>query len=105
VVAREWHAVATSAGADAYADYFRSRLLPALAVLPGFVEAVLLRRLGDDGVTEVVVLSIWESMEAVRGFAGGDVSRAVVEPDAARLLSGFDESVSHFEVAATSRDR
>lgn len=105
MVAREWRAVATPAGADAYAEYFRTRLLPALTVLPGFVELVLLRRLRDDGVTDVVVLSIWDSMEAMRGFAGDDVSRAVVEPDAARLLSGFDESVRLFEVAGTSRDR
>ena len=103
MVAREWHATATPAGADKYADYARTRLLPLLARLQGFVQLILLQRLRADGGTELVVLSIWESMEAMRGFAGDDVSRAVVEPEAARLLTAFDESVTLFDVAASSR--
>jgi hypothetical protein len=44
------------------------------------------------------VLTAWESMEAVRGFAGDDPERAVVEPEARAVLSDFDESVRHYEL-------
>jgi hypothetical protein len=39
-----------------------------------------------------------DSLDAVRTFAGEDYERAVVEPEAERLLSRFDERSEHFEV-------
>jgi heme-degrading monooxygenase HmoA len=57
----------------------------------------LLRREVDDG-TELVVLTLWESMEAVRRFAGPDPDKAVVEPEARAVLTSFDEYVTHFGV-------
>lgn len=57
----------------------------------------LLRREVDDGV-ELVVLTLWDSMEAVRRFAGPEPDTAVVEPEARALLTSFDEYVTHFEV-------
>jgi heme-degrading monooxygenase HmoA len=103
MVAREWHAVATLDGARQYADYVRSQLVPAVRALPGFVDLLLLTNARDDRNVDLVVLSIWESLDDMRGFAGDDVSRAVVEPHAARLLAAFDATVTLFEVAAISR--
>jgi heme-degrading monooxygenase HmoA len=104
MVVREWHAIASLAGAHQYADYVRTELLPAVTVLPGFVDLVLLRNDRDDWTADLVVLSTWESIEAMRRFAGDDVTRAVVEPHAAKLLTTFDQSVSLFEVVVTSRE-
>ena len=44
------------------------------------------------------MLTLWESMEAVRRFAGAKSERAVVEPEARAVLSWFDETVTHFEI-------
>lgn len=48
---------------------------------------------------EIAVETRWESMDAVRGFAGEAVERAVVEPEARAFLRAFDEQVTHAEVA------
>jgi hypothetical protein len=44
-------------------------------------------------------ITFFTSLDAVRGFAGADHEQAVVEPDARRALSRWDERVSHDEVA------
>jgi heme-degrading monooxygenase HmoA len=51
----------------------------------------------DDKV-ELVVLTLWESMDAIQKFAGTEPNRAVVEPEARAVLTSFDDSVTHFEV-------
>jgi heme-degrading monooxygenase HmoA len=55
------------------------------------------RDLGD-GRTEVVTLSWWESEEAIRGFAGDDISRAVFYSEDERFLIGREETVTHYTV-------
>jgi heme-degrading monooxygenase HmoA len=83
--------------ADAYARHLGETVFPQLTSLPGHRGAQLLRRESDGGF-EFLVLTAWESMKAVRGFAGDDPERAVVEPEARAVLSDFDESVRHYEL-------
>jgi heme-degrading monooxygenase HmoA len=97
MIARVWSAQTTAAHAPAYADHLRSRVLPTLAGVPGYAGAMLLERPASGGV-EVVVLTFWESLDAVRGFAGADLEGAVVADDAAALLTQFDRRVRHYEV-------
>jgi heme-degrading monooxygenase HmoA len=52
------------------------------------------------GAVEVVVITFWQSAEAVRGFAGDDPEQAVVADEAAALLTDFDRRVRHYEVLA-----
>jgi hypothetical protein len=59
---------------------------------------LLLERAVSDGV-EIVVLTFLRSLDAVRGFAGDDLGRAVVAEEAAALLTRFDREVRHYEVA------
>ena len=47
---------------------------------------------------EFLVITFWESMDAIRRFAGEDPERAVVEPEARAVLEEYDELVSHYEV-------
>ena len=54
---------------------------------------------------EFLVLTRWQSIEAIRGFAGSDISKAVVEPAAAAALLDFDASVQHYEVIEEARIR
>jgi len=76
---------------------FRRSLLPALAKLDGFLGAQLLRTEAPEGL-EFLVLTRWRSMAAIRAFAGDQVERAVVEPEAAAALVRYDETVRHYEV-------
>jgi len=48
---------------------------------------------------EIIVISWWHSLDAVRQFAGGDFEEAVVADEATALLTAFDERVRHYELA------
>lgn len=47
---------------------------------------------------EFLVITLWDSMDAIRRFAGEDSERAVVEPEARAVLAEFDDFVRHYEV-------
>jgi heme-degrading monooxygenase HmoA len=108
VIVRAFHATATAAGADAYRDHFTGTVLPTLQAIAGYHGAYLLRR-DHDGHVELQVLTLWESLEAVRRFAGTSLDYAVVEPEAEAVLASYDPTVIHHRVvvdtasAATNR--
>ena len=97
MIIREWRGRAALANAAAYPAHFRTNVAPELKRLPGFLGADLAQRRLDDAV-EFLVLTRWQSMEAIRGFAGSNFGNAVVEPGAVAALVNFDESVQHYEV-------
>jgi heme-degrading monooxygenase HmoA len=98
MIARVWSAQATGAQAPAYVEHLRGQILPALRRLDGYAGALLLERPAD-GAVEVVVVTFWRSLDAVRAFAGDDLEKAVVADEAAALLTRFDPRVRHYEVA------
>jgi len=98
MIARLWRGVAsTSVNADAYRRHLLTKVLPSLTVIPGHRGARVLRR-DDGGHVEFVVMTFWDSMDAVRRFAGEEPGRAVVEPEARAVLAEYDERVRHYEV-------
>jgi heme-degrading monooxygenase HmoA len=101
---RTWSATASPSGADDYSRYFADTLLRQLRELPGFAGAYLLRRdLGRDGTAELTAHTFWESREAIRAFAGEDITVAIVEPEARAMLLDFDRSATHRSVVADAR--
>ncbi len=107
MILRMWKGRAAAEKADGYIEHVTKRVFPALTAIDGHRGAYLLLR-ELDGAIEFVVLTLWESMEAVRRFAGAKPEEAVVEPEAKAVLSSFDESVTHFEIVhrpqSSSRD-
>ena len=98
-IVRTWSARADSAGAGSYSRYFAGTLLPQLRELPGFGGAYLLRRdLDDDGTVELTTHTFWESVAAIQAFAGDDITRSVVEPEAQAMLHDFDRTAAHRDV-------
>ncbi len=97
MIFRMWRARATVEKSGEYVEHATKKVFPALSGIEGHRGAYLLRR-AVDGAIELVVLTLWESMEAVRKFAGVKAEKAVVEPEARAALVAFDESVTHFEV-------
>jgi heme-degrading monooxygenase HmoA len=96
VISRFWRGWTTSDNADAYEELLRAEILPGIHRIDGYKGAYLLRRDVEDGV-EFVTLTLWESMDAVRAFAGEDYEVAVVPPEARALLSRFDQRSAHYE--------
>lgn len=97
LIVRAFHATATVEGADAYHEHFTRSVLPGLQGIDGFRGAYLLRRDRDRHV-ELQVLTLWDSLEAIRSFAGVDLEHAVVEPAAQAALAGYDPTVTHHMV-------
>jgi heme-degrading monooxygenase HmoA len=98
VIARVWHGWTTRGNAAAYEDLLRSEILPGIARrgIRGLTGEHLLRR--EDGEEIEFVTILWfESMEAVREFAGEDYETAVVPEKARRLLARFDARSQHYE--------
>jgi hypothetical protein len=97
MIARIWTARATSANAGSYRDHFIHAVVPTVRLLDDYVGAELLTR-DRGGEVEIVVITRWRSLEAIAGFAGGDLEAAVVAPEAQQVLSSWDERVRHFTV-------
>jgi heme-degrading monooxygenase HmoA len=100
VIARIWHGWAVGENADAYERLLRGEVLPGIERIDGFVGFDLFRADGEDGESEFVTVTYFESLEAVRAFAGEDYEQAVVPPEARALLTRFDERSRHYEVVA-----
>jgi hypothetical protein len=101
---RTWSATADGAGAADYSRYFAGTLLPQLRKLRGFAGAYLLRRdLADAGTVELTALTFWQSAEAIRAFAGDDITVSVVEPEAQAMLLDFDRTATHRTVVVDAR--
>ena len=84
---------------DAYASYMERTGIPGYTGTPGNRGVYMLRReIGDR--CEFVMVSFWESLEAVKAFAGEDYEAAVFYPEDDRFLIDRDERSLHFDVVA-----
>lgn len=97
MIARHWRGLVKRDRADAYVEHLQSETLPQLVQLAGFLDAKVLRRDLPDGV-EFLVVTIWESLDAIRAFAGADVESAVVPPKARAMMIEYDGKARHYEV-------
>jgi heme-degrading monooxygenase HmoA len=97
MIARVWRGVVRTPDADAYAEYIRETGFAEYGRTPGNRGAWLLRR-DEDGTTEFVTLSLWESLAAIRAFAGDDIEAAVLYPEDERYLVG-ESTIAHYDVA------
>ena len=97
MIARIWRGVVRTEDAEEYAVYIRDTGFSEYAETPGNRGAHMLRR-DEDGRTEFITLSFWDSREAIQGFAGEDIERAVLYPEDERYLIERDPTVKHYEV-------
>jgi antibiotic biosynthesis monooxygenase (ABM) superfamily enzyme len=96
MISRVWHGWATPENADAYEALLRTKIFPGIERVEGYRGAFLLRR--DDGdEVEFVTITRFDSIEAVKAFAGEEYETAVVLPEADALLSHHDARSAHFE--------
>jgi heme-degrading monooxygenase HmoA len=98
MIARIWRAAATRDNAALYQHHFASSVVPRLQSINGFAGASLLCR-EVAGATEVLALTLWRDLDSISAFTGGDLGKAVVDPDAQALLTSFDATAANYEVA------
>ena len=99
MILRIWHGW-TKRGADAetYDRLLREEILPGIHRIDGYEGAWLLRRDAGDEV-EFVTITTWKSWQAIEEFAGDGVTRSVIHPKAAKLLTRHDEHSEHFDAS------
>jgi heme-degrading monooxygenase HmoA len=97
MIARTWRGATKAEDADAYLKYLHETGFPGYRETPGNLGALGLRQLAD-GRAVFLLVSFWESEDAIRAFAGDDVERAVYYPEDDRFLVERDDRVTHYEV-------
>ena len=102
MISRVWHGWTTSANAAAYQRLLLETILPGIERrrIGGYLGAYLYRR-DHEGEVEFVTTMLFESLDAVREFAGDHMNVAVVPPAARALLARFDERSVHYDVLLT----
>ena len=98
MITRLWRGWTTVDNADAYERFLLEELFPSMRQIPGFRGADVLRRSEHDEVV-FVTLTRFDSIVAIKAFAGGDYETPVLEPQALALLARYEERALHFETA------
>jgi hypothetical protein len=101
MIARHWRGWTELQNADAYETLLTGTVLPGLKNIDGYRGGYLLRSDGPSE-TEFVVVNLFDSMEAVKRFAGPDYAVPVFEPEARALLSKVEPLARHYHVCANT---
>ena len=96
MIARIWRGSVRSDDADEYAQYIRDTGFAEYGRTAGNRGAWMLRR-DEGGETEFITLSMWESRDAIKAFAGDDIEAAVLYPEDERFLIG-ESTIAHYDV-------
>ena len=97
MIARHWRGWTTPQNADAYESLLNRKVLPDLRAIQGYRAGYVLRSDGP-AECEFVVINLFDSLDAVKAFAGSDYTTAIFEPEARTLLSRIEPTACHYEV-------
>ena len=100
MISRIWHGWTSAADAYQYEAMLRADILPGIHRVKGYLGAYLLRRSVGSEV-EFVTITQFTDLDAIKAFAGEDLTRAVIHPPARKLLIRFDERSVHYETILT----
>lgn len=98
MIIRHWRGATHKSKAEVYLKHLEEDTFRILNQIDGFVEAKAMRKDLEHEV-EFLVISSWESMDAIKKFAGENPDIAVVPDKAKEMLLSFDKHVNHYEVA------
>jgi hypothetical protein len=96
MIARLWHGYTNSTNAPVYEQMLLTDILPGIHRVKGYRGCYLLQRKTGDEV-EFITVTLWDSLDAVRQFAGPDYTKAVIVPEAEALMTRHDAESVHYE--------
>jgi heme-degrading monooxygenase HmoA len=97
MISRHWKGIAKPGEAENYIEHLRTDTFPKLVKIDGFISASILKRpVGQN--TEFLIITVWESIEAIENFAGARADVAVVPEVVRAMMVEYDTTVSHYEV-------
>jgi heme-degrading monooxygenase HmoA len=97
MIARIWRGTVRSQDKDAYYDYLQKTGLRDYSSIPGNRGVWVLRRVQQETV-EFTLISLWDSYDAIRAFAGDDYEKAVYYPEDRKYLLERSPGVEHYDV-------
>lgn len=97
MIAREWRCICPGDKIDEFIPYLHDTGIKDAENTPGYIGAEILKR-EIKGESEVVLITFWESIESVKGFAGEDFENAVLYPEDYKYGIRSDLSVKHYTV-------
>jgi heme-degrading monooxygenase HmoA len=97
MIARRWIGETLDVHADTYSKYLEETGVKEIRSTKGNQGVFLLRRV-HDGKVEFIVLSLWDSLEAIKAFAGPEYEKARYYAEDERFLLRLDPHVTHYEV-------
>ncbi len=97
MIARHWTGTTTKEKAAEYIIHLQTETFEQIKAISGFVSARILKRVVDDGI-EFLVITEWETLDAIRKFAGENPDTAVVPPIVQAMMIKYDKLVRHYEV-------
>jgi heme-degrading monooxygenase HmoA len=96
MITRIWHGYTKPENADAFQQLVTTKILPGIHRVKGYQGSYLLRK-DQESEVEFITLTLWDSIAAIREFAGDDYEVAVIHPEGRKLLARFDERSTHYE--------
>jgi heme-degrading monooxygenase HmoA len=96
MITRVWHGATAAAKADEYLKLMRTTAIPDYRSTPGNKGAYALRRIEGD-IAHFLMVTFWESEEAIRAFAGTDIGKAKYYDFDKSFLLEMEPSSAHYE--------
>jgi heme-degrading monooxygenase HmoA len=100
MIARLWHGITSAAKADEYLEYLQKTGVADYRATEGNLSVQLLRRIEGEQA-HFLIITLWESVEAIKKFAGEDYEKARYYAEDQDFLLEFEEKVVHYEVMAS----
>jgi len=102
MIARHWRGWTNLSDGDAYEAVLRDKVLPGMGGIAGYRGGYVLRSDGP-AEAEFIVINFFDSLDAVKAFAGEDYTTAVFEPEARALLARIEPVARHYQVRSDMR--
>lgn len=102
MLARIWRGRVPAGKSEAYLEYLHETGVKEYQATEGNQGVYILQRT-EAGITEFLILTLWDSMEAIQRFAGEEVEKPVYYPEDKNFLLEFEPRVYHYEVEAHSK--
>jgi heme-degrading monooxygenase HmoA len=99
VIARVWHGYAKPEHADAYEAMLKPEPLPGLGEVKGYRGSYVLRR-EKGGEIEFITTLLWDSVDAIRAFAGPDYETSIIPEERREYLTRHEAKAAHYEVVS-----
>lgn len=103
MIARIWHGIVPTSKSEAYRNFLNERAIPDYQSVQGNLGVYILER-HEGEITHFITLTFWESLEAIRGFAGDRIEVAKYYDEDRDFLVEFEPSALHYEVVGQSQN-